>query len=49
MLLWIGAALRRLRILVPDGQYELLPVLLPPFPHELASVQPGPAAVEQRP
>lgn len=38
MLLWIGVGVHRLRRLVPDGQYELLPVLLPPFLHELAGV-----------
>ena len=38
MLLWMGGALQRLRVLVPDGQFELLPELLPPFLHDLAGV-----------
>jgi hypothetical protein len=40
MLLSIGVGLHRLRRLVPDGQYELLPMLLPPFLHELADLPP---------
>jgi hypothetical protein len=42
MLLSIGAGLHRLHRLVPDGQYELLPVLLlSPFLHELAGLPPS--------
>lgn len=42
MLLLIGDGLHRLRELVPDGQFELLPQILPPFLHALAGV-PTPA------
>jgi hypothetical protein len=28
----------RLRLMVPDGQLELLPVLLPPFLYQLAEL-----------
>ncbi|MEV0811113.1 hypothetical protein [Micromonospora sp. NPDC050200] len=38
MVLWIGVSLHRLRRLMPDGQYELLPALLPPFLHPLAGI-----------
>jgi hypothetical protein len=38
MLLGIGAGLQRLRILVPDGQFDLLPTILPPFLHPLAGL-----------
>lgn len=41
LLLWAGVSMHRLRRLVPDGQYELLPRLLPPFLHELAGVPLG--------
>jgi hypothetical protein len=44
MLLSISLGLHRLRRLVPDGQYELLPMLLPPFLHELADIPPPPIA-----
>jgi len=40
MLPSIGVRLQRLRQLVPDGQYELLPRILPPFLHELADLPP---------
>lgn len=46
MLLRIGVGVRRLCRLVPDGQYELLPVILPPFLHELAGVEPAPPALK---
>lgn len=39
MLLFIADGLRRLRELVPDGQFELLPRILPPFLYELAGVR----------
>ncbi|MEU4476460.1 hypothetical protein AB0F68_00045 [Micromonospora sp. NPDC023966] len=42
MLLLISDGLHRLRELVPDGQFELLPQILPPFLHVLAGV-PTPA------
>ncbi|GAB1646853.1 hypothetical protein [Krasilnikovia sp. MM14-A1259] len=38
MLLSLGAGMDRLRELVPDGQFELLPQILPPFLHGLAGV-----------
>jgi hypothetical protein len=40
MLLGIGEGLRRMRILVPDVQVDLLLVILPPFLHTLAGVEP---------
>jgi len=41
VLLWIGVGVHRLRQLVPDGHNELLPILLPPFLHDLAGVPLG--------
>ncbi|WP_430788098.1 hypothetical protein [Actinoplanes sp. G11-F43] len=38
MLLSLATGMSRLRLLVPDGQFELLPVLLPPFLYELAQL-----------
>ncbi|MGV9977005.1 hypothetical protein ACWDUH_04940 [Micromonospora wenchangensis] len=28
----------RLRVMLPDGQFELMPVVLPPFLHQLAEL-----------
>ncbi|GLI00952.1 hypothetical protein [Phytohabitans aurantiacus] len=36
MLLFVATGMSRLRVMVPDGQFELLPVLLPPFLYQLA-------------
>ncbi|MEV4347644.1 hypothetical protein AB0J83_24580 [Actinoplanes sp. NPDC049596] len=38
MLLFLATGVSRLRVLVPDGQFELLPVLLPPFLYQLVAV-----------
>ncbi|MEV4123155.1 hypothetical protein [Micromonospora sp. NPDC049645] len=38
MLLFMATGMSRLRAMVPDGQFELLPVLLPPFLHQLAEL-----------
>jgi hypothetical protein len=38
MLLGVGAGLRRLRTLVLDVQFDLLPVILPPFLHLAGAV-----------
>jgi hypothetical protein len=38
MLLFLATGMSRLRAMVPDGQFELLPVLLPPFLYQLAEL-----------
>lgn len=38
MLLFLATGMNRLRVMVPDGQFELLPVLLPPFLYQLAEL-----------
>ena len=38
MLLFLATGMSRLRVMVPDGQFELLPVLLPPFLYRLANL-----------
>jgi hypothetical protein len=38
MLLFLATGMSRLRVMVPDGQFELLPVLLPPFLYQLAEL-----------
>lgn len=38
MLLFLAIGINRLRVMVPDAQFELLPVLLPPFLHQLAEL-----------
>ncbi|MEV2242094.1 hypothetical protein [Micromonospora sp. NPDC049891] len=38
MLLFLATGMSRLRVMVPDGQFELLPVLLPPFLHQLVEL-----------
>lgn len=43
-LLHTGRALRLLRQAIPDGQFGLLPVILPQFMHELAEVTTPPGA-----
>lgn len=40
MLLFLAISMSRLRTMVPDGQFELLPVLLPPFLYQLAGAVP---------
>ncbi|MFB6392391.1 hypothetical protein [Polymorphospora lycopeni] len=38
MLLSLATGICRLRVMVPDGRFELLPVLLPPFLYELTEL-----------
>ncbi|MBU2667789.1 hypothetical protein KOI35_30185 [Actinoplanes bogorensis] len=38
MLLFLATGMSRLRVMVPNGQFELLPVLLPPFLYRLAEM-----------
>ena len=38
MLLFLTIGMSRLRVMVPDGQFELLRVLLPPFLYQLAEL-----------
>ncbi|MGI5213419.1 hypothetical protein [Plantactinospora sp. CA-290183] len=38
MLLCIADGLDRLRQMLPDGQFHLMPMLMPPFLYELAGV-----------
>jgi hypothetical protein len=38
MLLFLATGLSRLRVMVPDSKFELLPVLLSPFLHQLAEL-----------
>jgi hypothetical protein len=38
VLLFLGVSMQRLRHLVPNAQFDLLPTILPPFLHDLAGV-----------
>ncbi len=49
MLLFMATGMSRLRVMVPDGQFELLPVLLPPFLYQLAELVATDLPVSLRP
>jgi hypothetical protein len=49
MLLFLATGMNRLRVLQPDSQFELLPILLPPFLYQLVELVDADPPSTQRP